>query len=95
MRKSFVRLNYEHIGAPLAMLMRALGRSSEKQALDYVGMMPKDIERLYENSIETTVKSDLTKIGAIVDHLLYALAIICCPEVADIIGRSIKPSNAS
>lgn len=51
MRKSFVRLNYEHFGAPLAVLMRALGHSSEKQTLDYVGMLPKDIERLYENSI--------------------------------------------
>jgi len=51
MRKSFVRLNYEHFGAPLAVLMRALGHSSERQTLDYVGMLPKDIERLYENSI--------------------------------------------
>ena len=51
MRKSFVRLNYEHFGASLAVLMRALGHSSEKQTLDYVGMLPKDIERLYENSI--------------------------------------------
>ena len=51
MRKSFVRLNYEHFGVPLAVLMRALGHSSEKQTLDYVGMLPKDIERLYENSI--------------------------------------------
>jgi integrase len=51
MRKSFVRLNYEHFGTPLAVLMRALNHSSEKQTLDYVGMLPKDIERLYENSI--------------------------------------------
>ena len=51
MRKSFVRLNYEHFGMPLAVLMRALNHSSEKQTLDYVGMLPKDIERLYENSI--------------------------------------------
>jgi integrase len=51
MRKSFVRLNYEHFGTPLAVLMRALNHSSEKQTLDYVGMLPKDIERLYDNSI--------------------------------------------
>jgi integrase len=51
MRKTFVRLNYEHFGMPLAVLMRALNHSSEKQTLDYVGMLPKDIERLYENSI--------------------------------------------
>lgn len=51
MRKSFVRLNYEHFGMPLAVLMRALNHSSEKQTLDYVGMVPKDIERLYENAI--------------------------------------------
>lgn len=51
MRKTFVRLNYEHFGTPLAVLMRALNHSSEKQTLDYVGMLPKDIERLYENAI--------------------------------------------
>lgn len=51
MRKSFVRLNYEHFGTPLAVLMRALNHSSEKQTLDYVGLLPKDIERLYDNSI--------------------------------------------
>lgn len=51
LRKSFVRLNYEHFGTPLAVLMRALNHSSEKQTLDYVGMLPKDIERLYENAI--------------------------------------------
>lgn len=51
MRKSFVRLNYEHFGTPLAVLMRALNHSSEKQTLDYVGLQAKDIERLYENSI--------------------------------------------
>jgi len=51
LRKSFVRLNYEHFGTPLAVLMRALNHSSERQTLDYVGMLPKDIERLYENAI--------------------------------------------
>lgn len=51
MRKSFVRLNYEHFGTPLAVLMRALNHSSERQTLDYVGMLPRDIERLYENPI--------------------------------------------
>lgn len=51
MRKTFVRLNYEHFGTPLAVLMRALNHSSERQTLEYVGMLPKDIERLYENSI--------------------------------------------
>jgi integrase len=51
MRKTFVRLQYEHFGTPLAVLMRALNHSSEQQTLTYVGMLPKDIERLYDNAI--------------------------------------------
>lgn len=51
MRKTFVRLNYEHFGTPLAVLMRALNHASERQTLDYVGMLPRDIERLYDNAI--------------------------------------------
>lgn len=48
MRKTFVRLQYEHFGTSLAVLMRALNHSSEQQTLTYVGMLPKDIERLYD-----------------------------------------------
>lgn len=50
LRKTFVRTHYER-GVSLAVLMRILNHSSELQTLTYVGMLPRDIEYVYDSAI--------------------------------------------
>jgi integrase len=51
LRKTFVRLNHQVHGVPLSTLMFALGHSSERQTMEYCGLLAEDVERVYKNVI--------------------------------------------
>lgn len=49
LRKTWVRLQVEHFGSKLHVLMHALNHSSERQVLQYCGLLGEDVEKLYEH----------------------------------------------
>jgi integrase len=51
LRKTFVRLNHTVHKVPLSTLMFALGHSSERQTLEYCGLLAEDVVRVYKNVI--------------------------------------------
>jgi integrase len=51
LRKTWVRLQVEHFGVSLHTLMHALNHSSERQTLQYCGLLAEDVARLYENEL--------------------------------------------
>jgi integrase len=51
LRKTFVRLNHTHFNVKLSTLMFALNHSSERQTLQYCGLMAEDVEKVYKNEI--------------------------------------------
>jgi integrase len=51
LRKTFVRLNHTEFDVPLSTLMFALNHSSERQTLQYCGLLAEDVEKVYKNAI--------------------------------------------
>lgn len=49
LRKTWVRLQIEHFGAKLHVLMHALNHSSERQTIQYCGLLAEDVQKLYEH----------------------------------------------
>ena len=51
LRKTWVKTQHEKFGASLTTLMYALNHSSERQTLQYVGIVAEDVNKLYTNEI--------------------------------------------
>lgn len=50
-RKTFVRIQHDHFGTSLPVLMTVLNHSSERQTLTYMGRLGDDVKQAYGNAI--------------------------------------------
>jgi len=51
LRKTFVRINHSEFGVPLSTMMHTLNHSSERQTLQYCGLLGEDVAAVYANVI--------------------------------------------
>jgi len=51
LRKTFVRLNHTEFNVKLTTLMYALNHGSERQTLQYCGLLADDVNKVYQNAL--------------------------------------------